>query len=187
MAEQESIIRQHKWYLGVLPGSEEDAQRGKKMLSKIVVHMARLMYLIAGLAMASSVLLTVSDVILRIFRRPILGTYELVGVLAAVAIGFSLPQTSRTGGHVFLDMLTDRLPPDLWKGFHILTRTLAILFFAAVGWYLCVMGNDFVATGESSTTLQIPLYPVAYTVAFCCFAVCLEFLAEMSETKEGKQ
>ena len=79
------------------------------------------MYVIAAVAMACSVLLTVSDVILRLFKRPILGTYELVGMLAAVTVGFALPETSLTRGHVIMDMFTGRLSPALWKGFHILT------------------------------------------------------------------
>ena len=61
-----------------------------------------------------------------------------------------------------MDLFTGRLPPGLWKVFRILSRVLGILFFAAICWNLWVMGDDFVASGEGSTTLQIPLYPVAY-------------------------
>jgi TRAP-type C4-dicarboxylate transport system permease small subunit len=142
------------------------------------------MYLIAGIAMACSVLLTVSDVILRLFRRPILGTYELVGILAGLMIGFALPQTSRTGGHVVMDLLSGRLPPGLSKVFHVFSRVLGILFFAMVSWYLVVMGNDFLASGESSTTLQIPLYPVAYALASACLVECLVLFVSIFEEKE---
>jgi TRAP-type C4-dicarboxylate transport system permease small subunit len=145
------------------------------------------MYVIAGLAMVSSVLLTVSDVVLRCFRRPILGTYELVGILAAILVGFSLPQTSRTRGHVLMELVTEHLSPGWWKVFHILTRIIGIFFFGVVGWNLIVMGNDYMASGESSTTLQIPLFPVAYALAVCCFVECLVLWSEMFETKEAKK
>lgn len=145
------------------------------------------MYVIAGVAMASCVLLTVADVILRSLKRPILGTYELVGILAAMLIGFALPQTSRTQGHVFMDLFTERLSPRMWKRFHILSRILGICFFAVICWNLWVMGNDFVDSGEGSTTLQIPLYPVAYALAICCFVECLVLLVEMFEKKEVEQ
>jgi len=145
------------------------------------------MYVIAGLAMASSVLLTVADVILRCFRRPILGTYEVVGILAAILVGFALPQTSRTRGHVIMELLTGRLSPGIWKSFNILSRILGMLFFAVVAWNLCVMGNDFLASGEGSTTLQLPLYPVAYALAICCVVECLVLFTEMFEEKEVEQ
>jgi TRAP-type C4-dicarboxylate transport system permease small subunit len=157
------------------------------MFARVVADLSRLMYVIAGVAMASCVLLTVADVILRCFKRPILGTYELVGILAAMLIGFALPQTSRTQGHVFMDLFTGRLSPGLWKGFRILSRMLGILFFAAICWNLWVMGDDFMASGEGSTTLQIPLYPVAYALAICCFVECLVLFMEMFEKKEGEQ
>ncbi len=145
------------------------------------------MFVVAGVAMASSVLLTVCDVILRSFRRPILGTYELVGILAAVLVGFALPQTSRTHGHVFMDLLTGWLPPGLWRGFHVFSRMVGIVFFAIVSRYLWVMGDDLVASGEGSTTLQIPLYPVAYALAICCLVECLVLFTEMFEKKETEQ
>ena len=143
--------------------------------------------MIAGVAMACSVLLTVSDVVLRVFKRPILGTYELVGMLSAVIIGFALPQTSRTGGHVFMDMLTKRLPSRLWTVCHISTRILGILFFVIVCWNLWIMGNDFMASGEGSTTLELPLYPVAFALAFACLVECLVLFLEMFQEKETEQ
>lgn len=145
------------------------------------------MYFIAGLAMVSSVLLTVSDVILRSFRRPILGTYELVGVFAAIMVGFALPQTSLTRGHVFMELGTELLPPRLWRIFVIVSRILGIAFFACVCWYLWIMGNDFLATGETSTTLQVPLYPVAYSLAICCLIECFVLFVDIFDQKESEK
>ncbi len=142
------------------------------------------MYLVAGLAMVSSVLLTVSDVVLRSFRRPILGTYELVGVLAAIMVGFALPQTSLTRGHVFMDLAAESLPSSVSRVFNVISRILGIAFFASVTCYLWIMGNDFLATGETSTTLQVPLYPVAYALAICCLVECLVLFVEIFKPKE---
>ncbi len=48
-------------------------------------------------------LLTVADVVLRLLGRPIVGTYELVALGGAVAIGLSLPLTSWVRGHIYVD------------------------------------------------------------------------------------
>ena len=60
----------------------------------VVSTFSRWMNGIAAVALGFMILLTVADVILRYFRRPIIGTYEMVALSGAVIIGFSLPFTS---------------------------------------------------------------------------------------------
>ena len=80
-----------------------------KTIVSIIHGLSRLMYWIAGLALAGIVFLTVADVILREFKLPIVGTYEIVSLLGAIVIGFAIPQTSLERGHVLMDFLTERL------------------------------------------------------------------------------
>ena len=65
---------------------------------------------IAGAALCFLMLLTIADVVLRILGRPIVGTYELVGLGGAIAIGLSLPLTSWVRGHIYVDSFVARLP-----------------------------------------------------------------------------
>jgi uncharacterized membrane protein len=66
----------------------------------MIAKLSRLMNVIAGIGLTFMILITVADVILRSFRRPILGTYELVAFSGAVVIGFSIPFTSWLKGYV---------------------------------------------------------------------------------------
>jgi TRAP-type C4-dicarboxylate transport system permease small subunit len=150
-----------------------------KILSAIVTALSRVMYSIAGVALTAMMFLTVADVILRTFKRPIVGTYELVGLLGAVVIGFAIPQTSRVQGHVIMDFLTGRLPVGLQKVLQVLTRLLAIATFFIIAWNLWILGSDYSRTGETTLTLQLPLYPVAYGIAICCFIECLVLFVEL--------
>ena len=59
-----------------------------------VHQISRYINVVAGIAITFIMLLTVADVILRIFRKPIVGTYELVGFSGAIVIGFAIPLTS---------------------------------------------------------------------------------------------
>lgn len=155
-----------------------------KTLSRITRRVARAMYVIAGVALASSMFLTVGDVILRFFKRPIVGTYELVGLLGAVTIGFAMPETSRVKGHVLMDFVTDRLPQRLQKLLRVLTRILAIAIFAIIGLNLWVLGNDFRKAGEVTPTLQFPFFPIAYGIAVCCLVVCVVLFLDMFEWED---
>jgi len=139
------------------------------------------MYFIAGVALTAMMFLTVADVVLRTFKRPIVGTYELVGLLGAIAIGFAIPQTSRVQGHVLMDFVTVKLPSVLQKIFQVITRLLAIAIFFIIAWNLWILGSDFVRTGETTLTLQYPLYPVAYGISICCFIECFVLFVEILE------
>jgi len=145
------------------------------------------MYVIAGIALAGSMFLTVADVILRQFKVPIVGTYELVGLLGAVVVGFAIPQTSRLQGHVIMDYVTDKLPEGWKKLFQVLTRILAIVTFAIIGWQLWVLGADYRKLGEVTLTLALPFYPVAYGIAICSFVECLVLFVSMWEERKEEQ
>ncbi len=139
------------------------------------------MYSIAGVALTAMMLLTVADVILRFFERPIVGTYEVVGLLGAVVIGFAIPQTSRVKGHVLMDFLTGRLPQAAQNVLCVVTRSLACVLFAIIGWNVWLLGDGYRQIGEVTLTIQLPLYPVAYGIAVCCFIECLVLIMEVLE------
>src|SRR5208283_3061882 len=98
-------------------------------LSSIARVLSRFMYVVAGIALTACVFLTVCDVLLRLVKHPIVGTYELVGLLGAVVVGLSLPQTSRVNGHVVMHFLTDRVGENVKNRLLVVTRILAIGMF----------------------------------------------------------
>jgi TRAP-type C4-dicarboxylate transport system permease small subunit len=149
----------------------------------IIKGVSRVMYWIAGAALTAMVFLTVSDVFLRMVKRPILGTYEIVSLLGAVVIGFAIPQTSLDRGQVFMDFFTSRLSSRAQGTLQVFTRLLGIIIFVIIGWNLLVMGNDLRQANQVSLTLGIPEYPVAFGVGICCFMECLVLFSEMIKRK----
>lgn len=145
------------------------------------------MYVIAGMALAGSMFLTVADVILRISKRPIVGTFELVGLLGAVVIGFAVPQTSRMKGHVLMEFLVEKLPQPWTKVFRVVSRLLGIAIFVIIATQLWNLGADFRKVGEVTPTLQLPLYPVAWGISICCFVECTVLFLDIFEKEDGKQ
>ena len=155
-----------------------------KKVVAVINGLARLMYWIAGSALAGIMFLTVADVILREFKKPIVGTYEIVSLLGAIVIGFAIPQTSVEKGHVLMDFLTEKLSFGGQRVFHFLSRILAIITFLIIGWNLWGVGNDLKSTAQVSLTLKIPEFPVAYGISLCCFIECLVLAADLILKKE---
>jgi TRAP-type C4-dicarboxylate transport system permease small subunit len=154
-------------------------------LSK-VKEISRFLNLIAGISLSFLMFLTITDVILRFFRKPIVGTYELVAFSGAVVIGFSVPLTSWVKGHVYVDFFILRFSQKTRNILHILTRSLVIWLFLMIGWNLIKYGMDLHKSGEVSLTLQMPFYPIAYGLAICCFIQCLVILCDILKILGGK-
>jgi len=154
-------------------------------LSKIK-DVSRFLNLIAGISLSFLMFLTIFDVILRFFRKPIVGTYELVAFSGAVVIGFSVPLTSWLRGHVYVDFLVLKFSQKTRNILHIITRCLVIWLFLMIGWNLIKYGMDLHKSGEVSLTLQMPFYPVAYGLAVCCFIQCVVIFCDILKILGGE-
>ena len=140
---------------------------------------------VAGAALAFLMLLTVADVVLRTFGHPIVGTYELVAVSGAVAIGLSLPITSWVRGHIYVDSFVARLPRVPRAILTVATRLLVIGLFFLIGWNLFKYAMALRAAGEVTPTLRVPFYPVVIGVGVSCFVECLVMIADIVRVLRG--
>jgi TRAP-type C4-dicarboxylate transport system permease small subunit len=143
-------------------------------------------YTIGGVTLTAVMLITVTDVILRIWGKPLAGTFELVAFCGAIVIGFSIPFTSWVRGHIFVDFLVLKFSPQTRKIFHGITRSMAIALFFLIGWNLMEMGADLQRSGEVSPTLQLPFYPIVFGVGICCFLQCAVLVADIIKIYRGE-
>jgi TRAP-type C4-dicarboxylate transport system permease small subunit len=151
-----------------------------------VLKLSNWMHVVAAIALTFIMLLTVSDVVLRLFGHPIVGTFELVGLGGAVIIGFGIPITSWNRGHIFVDFLINMFPKGIRDGFNVVTRLISMGLFILVGWNLIILGNDLLKSGEVTLTRQLPFYPVAYGLAICCFIECLVLISDLTKIGGGQ-
>jgi TRAP-type C4-dicarboxylate transport system permease small subunit len=151
-----------------------------------VWKLSRYINFIGGVSLSFIMFLTVTDIILRSFRKPIIGTFEIVAFSGAVVIGFSLPYTSWVKGHVYTDFLIARFSDKTRNIFNILTRCMGIGIFFIIGLELIKFGMDLKKVGEVSPTLTIPFYPVAYGLGICGFIQCLVLLCDILKILGGK-
>jgi TRAP-type C4-dicarboxylate transport system permease small subunit len=155
-------------------------------LLKTTNRISHFLNVIAGVSLTFLMLLTITDVILRNFRRPVVGTFELVAFAGAVAIGFSMPLTSWLRGHIFVDFFILKFSQRVRDVFNIATRGVVIILFILIGWNLIKYGMDLQKSGEVSLTLQMPFYPFAYGIGICCFVQCLVMVCDIVKISGGK-
>jgi len=141
--------------------------------------LSRILNWVAGWSLVGMMGLTCADIALRLFRHPILGTYEVAGFLGAVVASFAMAQTTIERGHVAVQVVVTRFSPRVQEVIYLITHLLSLLLFALLAWECIRYGNDLRTSGEVSMTLQLPFFPVLYGIALSAAIVCLVLLVDI--------
>ena len=134
---------------------------------------------VGGAALTTMMLLTVADVIGRLFKSPIFGSVELVGLLAVVVTAAALPYTHKVNGHVGVEILVGRLSQKGQLRLDLATRTLSLILFGLIAWQMFCYAGDMKATGEVSMDLEFPLYTIIYLLALGLLAFSATLLESL--------
>lgn len=149
--------------------------KGVEILLKALRKFSVSAQAVAGITLAFMMVVTLSDVILRAFGKPITGAYELISFSGGIVVGLAIPYTSWMKGHIYVDVLVDRSPRRKHAPFrvrdiiNILTRCVGIALFLLIGWSFFAMGGSLYESREVSQTLRLPFYPIAYGLSVSCF------------------
>ena len=156
------------------------------VFTREVRRLSNFLNLVAGWSLVGMTALTCADVILRIFRHPILGTYEIVGFLGAIVASFAMAHTTILRGHVAVELLVMRLPHKVQVVIYLIIHVLSIGLFALIAYESILLGNDLRLANEVSLTLQIPFFPVLFGISFACMVVCLVLLVDFWRVLVGQ-
>jgi TRAP-type C4-dicarboxylate transport system permease small subunit len=69
---------------------------------------------------------------------------------------------------------------------NIITRLATIAIFILIAHNLFLYANDLLKSGEVTLTRQIPFYPIAYGISFCCFVQCLVMIGDVAKIFGGE-
>lgn len=156
------------------------------MVNSVLGKLSKMLNAVGGTALTFMMVLTVADVVMRAFGRPILGTYEVVSLMLCVVMGFGMPRVSMDRGHVYMEFIIERLSRRTRAVMNTITRLTCTVLFAIIGYNLFRLGNEFYTTGEVSPTISIPFFPVPYAIGVCCFIECFVFIADITKIWEGQ-
>ncbi|MFZ5643090.1 MAG: TRAP transporter small permease [Bacillota bacterium] len=154
-----------------------------KELTGFVTGLSRILDRIAGLCMVCTMLLVITNIILRVlFNHPILGTYEYVGYLTAALIGLSLANCAVKKGHIAISFVVDRFSTKVQAFIDSFINIIALAFWGFSAWYIYKYANSLIINGVVSPTTQMPFYPFIYLVALGLLALCLVLLISAIES-----
>jgi TRAP-type C4-dicarboxylate transport system permease small subunit len=150
-----------------------------------VLRINEAMQAVASVSLTFIILLTTSDVVLRLFRMPIPGSVEIIAIAGGILVGFTVPITSWMRGHISVDFVLNWLPERAKGVVNVITRCVAIILVLLISWNCAKIGAGFMKGAEVSGTLEIPLYPVAYALAVCFLMLALVLLCDILKILGG--
>jgi TRAP-type C4-dicarboxylate transport system permease small subunit len=148
------------------------------ILERISHFLNQILIWIAGCSLAAMILLTCTNIFLRIFWTPVIGTFELMGYFGAVVTAFALGYTQVRRGHIAVDIVVLGFSKKIQKILKAVNYLICLLFFAIVAWQIAKYATTLMKTGEITETLRIIYYPFTYGVAFGCVILSLVFLVD---------
>ena len=134
---------------------------------------------IAGIALIAMLSIIVLDIIgAKLFKSPIPGGIEMVGLLSVAVIAFSLAQTQILRGNIEVEFITNRFPLLAQRVIALIIFCLGIALFILLTWQSIDYGYELQTKGEVSMTQGIALYPFVYIISLCSFSVVLVLVAQ---------
>ncbi len=159
--------------------------------SKYLTRAGKGFNVVAGIAIILMMLLSVSDVVLRLFGKPIPGAYEVVGFLGTVVVSFALGFTSLEKGHIAVELIFRRLPQRVQLAIEAFTNFISSLIFGLIAYQAFIYALDIRKSGEVSSTLQMPIYPFIFGMALgfglLCFILIADFIKSLKRTVPGSR
>jgi TRAP-type C4-dicarboxylate transport system permease small subunit len=156
-----------------------------QIVESIIVKLSKFMDVVAGLSLTFIMLLTACDVVLRYFGMPVPGTYELVSLGGALAVGLSSALTFWLKGHISTDFVIEKFSAKVKTIFEVVTRFMALIIVAAIAYNLIGMGSDMRKAREVTPTLNIPFYPVSWALGVSFLLVCLILVFQIINAIKG--
>ncbi|HOS98531.1 MAG TPA: TRAP transporter small permease [Deltaproteobacteria bacterium] len=156
-------------------------------MERFVARLSEKMNWIGAAVLVFMMLLTVADVIGRLFKSPIPGTFEIVGFTGAAVIAFALPYTSVEKGHIAVDILVERLPWLARAVINAINALVSMALFGVISWQCVKFAQSMRQSNEVSLTLQMPVYPFVYGIAAGCALLSLVLFVEFIRQLRGAE
>jgi TRAP-type C4-dicarboxylate transport system permease small subunit len=144
-----------------------------ELLERLSVILNRGLAFVSGLALIAMMLVTVGEMVFRMFGKPMAGTIEVIAWLAAVTTAFALGYTQIYQGHVSIDILVNRLAPRPRAVVNMLVNLASVALFTIITWHVFRHAGVLKHSGSLSETMKVIVYPWVYLVSLGCAGLAL--------------
>jgi TRAP-type C4-dicarboxylate transport system permease small subunit len=125
-----------------------------------IKSVSKVMAIIASVFLGAMMFLTLFDVAGRyFFNRPILGTWELVGLMLVFAGTWGLAYCQIMRSHIRVDVLLTMFPRKVQESINVISYLVGAVGFSLISWQVFLMAKNYYINDYVTDTLGIPVYP----------------------------
>ncbi len=137
-----------------------DSEAGPRdPIGRVLNKTCRLFAVGAGIMLILMALMSLASIVGRsLFDQPILGDYELVQTMSAIAVAMSLPFCQMIRGHIIVDFFTTGLPARVNRRLDILASLVLAVAGFVFSWRISVGMIGLHGSGDASMLLNLPTW-----------------------------
>ncbi len=155
-------------------------------MARVWTWIERCLEAVISLCLLAMVAVTVIDVAGRyFFNAPLSGGYEISEILMGLTVFSALPLASRVESHLAIGLLTDGLQGNARRWHRICILFISALALGYIGWRMTVQAMIVKGSMASTGSLQIPLWPVASSMAVLGWLSCLVTVVLLARALAG--
>ncbi|MDP2825726.1 MAG: TRAP transporter small permease [Sulfuritalea sp.] len=133
--------------------------RPDALIGRILDNTCRFFAVCAGAMLVLMSLMSLTSIVGRtLFDRPVLGDYELVQMMSAIAVTMSLPFCQMIRGHVIVDFFTTALPAKANKSLDIIASLVLAIAAFVFSWRISLGMIELWGNGDASMLLNLPTW-----------------------------
>lgn len=130
----------------------------------------------AGVSILLMIIVTLLDVILRIFNVSITGIYDLVRALGVISVAFALPYVTAVKGHIAIEYFYLKCGRGGRFFLDTLFRISALIIFGILAFQTFKHGLSLFRTGEVFPTLKLPVFWIPLVISFNSVLMMIIFI-----------
>lgn len=144
--------------------------------------------ILAAICMVLIALLTLAQILGRLFGVLVLDAGDFAGYAMAGSIFFALAHTLRTGGHIRVNLLLTRLPVRVRHGFEIWCLAVSLILSGMFAVFSVKMVIDSYTFNDVSTGMvPVPLWIPQSTMAIGAILFAVALLHELILVFRGEE
>lgn len=130
---------------------------------------------IAGAGVVVMLVIILGNYVMRMFGRPLAGTFELVSLTAIVVGGLALGEAQVFKAHVAIDIVTARLPKKIQLVIGAIVTVASIVVMIQVVIALLLYSSGMMRSGGATDFLKMPIGAIVWIliIGFAGLAVAL--------------
>jgi TRAP-type C4-dicarboxylate transport system permease small subunit len=153
------------------------------LLEKALRPIIRVVNGVGTVVLGMMVLLTVVDVVLRLFlNRPIRGALEIVEFLMVIVVFSAIAYTGLLKGHIVIQILPSRLPERLRAILDSIADLISIGFCGLIIWQGIAQALMSRMRNDISGVLSVPVSPFYYVLVLGMVLMGLIFLVNLLDS-----